>query len=335
MPNTMPTETSTMIEKRARGIAAPSVAAVVVTYNRKELLARCLNGILSQTRAVDRIIVVDNCSTDGTGEFLRERGFLENSVIDYTRLDENFGSAGGFHAGMKRGRDGGFEWLWVMDDDGLPFPDTLARLLDCPASISFRGCVILNSEDPARDLLTFGIETPAGAVHKQSELEQVENADGVVRGFLNPYNGMLISRPAIERIGLPTKGLFIWGDETEYFLRAKKADIQIGTVVGAKFLHPPDRMLWKRIKLGPLRFGLPYSEDPFRLYLIVRNQTYIALRYHGALSPKFLKLFSYALFFPNRSRLVLRAWLEGGTGRLKGNKVPIRLLAGRHETSRT
>lgn len=311
-----------------------SVAAIVVTYNRKELLAGCLDAILRQTRPVDRLIVVDNCSNDGTPEFLSDHGFLKKPVFDYVRLEENLGSAGGFHAGMERAYTQGFQWLWVMDDDGLPFADTLSRLLDCPDSIWFRGCVILNRDDPDRELLTFGIETPIGTVHRVSELDRLKGLNGLVPGFLNPYNGMLVSREAVERIGVPKKELFIWGDEVEYFLRAKKSGIQIATVLGARFLHPSDRMLWHRVKLGPASFGLPYSKDPFRLYLIVRNYTYMALRYHGPLSKKFLKLLCYPFFFPGRTGLIFRAWGEGATGRLKSGRV-VAGLFGRAVTSRT
>lgn len=48
------------------------VCAVIVTYNRKELLRECLKAVLGQTRPPDHILVVDNASTDGTLEMLRE-----------------------------------------------------------------------------------------------------------------------------------------------------------------------------------------------------------------------------------------------------------------------
>ncbi|RMG35011.1 MAG: glycosyltransferase, partial [Methanobacteriota archaeon] len=43
-----------------------NIAAVIVTFNRKEMLIRCLEGIFSQTRPVSAIFIIDNASTDGT-----------------------------------------------------------------------------------------------------------------------------------------------------------------------------------------------------------------------------------------------------------------------------
>lgn len=87
------------------------VAAVVVTYNRKELLRECLQALLNQTRPLDEIIVVDNASTDGTDQMIPE----EFPQITHVRLPENIGGAGGFHEGMKLAYEKGHDWIWVMD----------------------------------------------------------------------------------------------------------------------------------------------------------------------------------------------------------------------------
>ena len=51
------------------------VAAVVVTYNRKELLMECLEALLRQTRPLQAIYIIDNASTDGTPELLHREGY--------------------------------------------------------------------------------------------------------------------------------------------------------------------------------------------------------------------------------------------------------------------
>ncbi len=109
-----------MISEVSPAAGNDTVAAVLVTYNRKEFLSECLDGLLHQTRPVDRIILIDNASTDGTPEFLKQRGYLGNPVIDYVQMPDNTGGAGGFHEGVKRGYYAGYRWLWLMDDDVEP-----------------------------------------------------------------------------------------------------------------------------------------------------------------------------------------------------------------------
>ena len=92
--------------------------AVVVTWNRRLLLEQCLQALMSQTRACDRVLVVDNASDDGTAERLAAWG----DRITVLRLDRNTGGAGGFNAGVRAAVQGGADRIWLMDDDVLPEP---------------------------------------------------------------------------------------------------------------------------------------------------------------------------------------------------------------------
>ena len=72
------------------------VVAVIVTFNRKRLLLENVQRLLSQTINIHKIIIVDNCSTDGTKEYLNKNGILDNKNIYYHILEKNIGGAGGF-----------------------------------------------------------------------------------------------------------------------------------------------------------------------------------------------------------------------------------------------
>ncbi len=95
-------------------------AAVVVTYNRKDLLVKNLEAVFGQTVLPDAVYVIDNHSSDGTGEHLRSLGYLDNSRIRYVYKDENTGGAGGFEYGTRIAYEAGYDWIWLMDDDGRP-----------------------------------------------------------------------------------------------------------------------------------------------------------------------------------------------------------------------
>ena len=110
------------------------IAAVVVTYNRKEQLLDCLNAIANQTFKPAKVFIIDNASSDGTEEMIAEHGYNNQLVRDilfvYVRLKENVGGAGGFYTGIKMAYEDetNFDAVWVMDDDGIPDSEQLNYL---------------------------------------------------------------------------------------------------------------------------------------------------------------------------------------------------------------
>src|SRR3989339_336534 len=98
------------------------IAAVVVTFNRLTLLQECIESLRNQTHTLDEIIIVNNSSTDGTLEWL-------NAQKDLTVItQENSGSAGGQHTGIKTAYEKGYDWIWCMDDDAEPELNALEEL---------------------------------------------------------------------------------------------------------------------------------------------------------------------------------------------------------------
>jgi rhamnopyranosyl-N-acetylglucosaminyl-diphospho-decaprenol beta-1,3/1,4-galactofuranosyltransferase len=195
-----------------------SVAAVLVTFNRKELLCECLDALLKQTSPLGRIVLIDNASTDGTPELLLERGYADKEVLDYVRLPVNSGGAGGFHEGVKRAYNAGFEWLWLMDDDVEPMPDALSRMLShANVSSCIQGCKVFSDG-------------------QSEEWERWANIDGAGRRIPSPqpynneyieaqtgcFEGMLIRRQIVSKIGFPDKRFFVGGDDVAYGYMASK-----------------------------------------------------------------------------------------------------------------
>ena len=112
-----------------------TTAAVIVTYNRRALLKECLSAVLSQTAACD-VLIIDNHSTDGTGEMVKELMASREETPDrderditYLNTGKNLGGSGGFSYGMKEAVKRGYKYLWIMDDDCVPERDCLEKLL--------------------------------------------------------------------------------------------------------------------------------------------------------------------------------------------------------------
>ncbi|GLV49414.1 hypothetical protein TJA_25160 [Thermus sp. LT1-2-5] len=209
------------------------VCAVIVTYNRKELLRECLQAVLSQTRPVDHVLVVDNASTDGTAEMLKE----EFPQVEVLRLPENQGGAGGFHEGMKRAYELGYEWIWVMDDDTFPESSTLEGLLRgarqygidviSPLAVSLENPEELSFPRKMGALYTFRVDAVGG--------------DSILWGEHTLFLGVLISRRAVNQVGLPDPRLFIRGDELEYSLRISRVGLRKAILPWVRVTHPGTR----------------------------------------------------------------------------------------------
>jgi len=101
------------------------IAAIVVTYNRLEYLKKCIAALKNQSHPIDKIIVIDNSSDDGTWEYLQSQEYVE------AIRQRNCGGAGGFFAGIKHAYLAGYDLIWCMDDDNEPEQNSLKHLLEC------------------------------------------------------------------------------------------------------------------------------------------------------------------------------------------------------------
>ncbi len=245
------------------------LAAVIVTYNRKELLSNNIRMLLKQTRPFDRIFIVDNCSTDGTPEYLARQGWLDNPPFVYIKTPSNIGGAGGFYTGTKAAFDAGADWIILMDDDGMPADEyTFERLLHAAESFHAENPkLFVNALVQQEDMLSFKMG------NKYTVAQALDAAaDGLLDDEANPFNGTLVSRELVAEIGYPNPDFFIKGDEVNYKHRDFDADARVVTVVDSRYIHPrPDTH--ERIVLGK---KVPFFvEAPWKEYYAARNFTYM------------------------------------------------------------
>lgn len=244
------------------------VAVVVVTHNRAHLLEHMLAGLAAQTRTPDEVIVVDNASADHTREVL-ERTPLLNQVA--LHLTDNLGGAGGFHLGLQRAYEQGFDRIWLMDDDVVPAPDCLETLLahDAP-------CLMAVREDARGRLVEkaavrFDLRNPLAIRPKTASVESVY-ADRAAMPATVPievvaFEGFLVRRDVVAAIGLPDPGFFIFYDDAEYAIRARRAGFGILAVRDAVLVRQLD-------------FDQQHALDSWKGYYMYRNLFVVHFR-HG------------------------------------------------------
>lgn len=280
----------------------PKVAVIIVTYNRRELLCQCLEKISQQSLPVNKIIVVDNASIDNSESYIRNLGWFEKSPLQWLRLSENEGGAGGFHNGLNEALATECQFIWLMDDDGYPEKGCLEKLLSTVTSNEIVGPIVLNSRNTTE--LSFAFRKPGTNLVLNTEKEVLNLYGEVCEDILFPFNGTLLSQDTIIKIGLPKKEYFIWGDETEYILRAKKFGLSVRTINSARFYHPRSAGI-----CSPMFFGLMKFTDggsDLKRYCFVRNNLRNMLDYSGWLRSLafFTKVFwFYAFTKPNLRNL--------------------------------
>jgi rhamnopyranosyl-N-acetylglucosaminyl-diphospho-decaprenol beta-1,3/1,4-galactofuranosyltransferase len=295
--------------------ARPRVCAVVVTFNRPLLLRRCLEALRAQTRMVDTVLVVDNASTDNTREML----LSEFSWCELMLLPSNEGGSGGFHAGVKAAFEQGYEWIWLMDDDGAPAPDCLEALFAANRGEDdeARGGTVLVPVQRDSTGLFYGFAfwrfgevqiTPQILELHESGAKDTFSVVPRRRAPVFRFVGPLLSRRVIERVGLPRADYFIWFDDIEFALRVyKRGKTQVRFVPGALFHHDFRAVVREVTRWGKTRVR-PFQPS-WKLYYLARNQLYSLRKNHHPLGD-----FVHFLF-PNQLRGMIGELLFDPDGR--------------------
>jgi GT2 family glycosyltransferase len=233
------------------------VACIVVTRDRRDLLRQCLQAIAAQTRPADEVFVVDNVSSDGTPDMVRE----EFPGVEVLEQAENLACAGGYGNGMLAARAAGADWIWLLDDDTNPTTTALEELL--AATTPPDGL-------PAPSLLAGRVDWTDGNPHPMNQvIVRRRDTDGLVAaagaGLLPlrscTYVSLLVEGGVLDRHGPPLVPFFFQGDDMEWTARVLRsehgyyvpgsvvvhetASAHDYTVDGFKFFHHLRNTIWQ------------------------------------------------------------------------------------------
>lgn len=274
-----------------------SVCAVVVTYNRKNLLLECLEALRRQTRPIQAMYIIDNFSSDGTPQLLLENQYIselppdnlqepwekEFSItnltdgqtikVHYVRMHENTGGAGGFHEGVKRGYEKGYDWLWLMDDDAEPKNDALEILL----KNTNKNLVLAN--------LKIGIDNKPQFNHRgwnklctlsfkviQQISDEILKMKSVEIDHCS-FVGFFINKKVVKEFGFPNKEFFIYYDDVEYSFRISKK-YKILLVTESIIYHKDANKKANESRLNKRNIKVDYRLFWLK-YFFIRNLVYL------------------------------------------------------------
>jgi rhamnopyranosyl-N-acetylglucosaminyl-diphospho-decaprenol beta-1,3/1,4-galactofuranosyltransferase len=239
-----------------------TVAAVVITFQRRDMLRRTLEGLTGQERPVDEIVVIDNATTDGTAAMLAE----EFPHVTHFRMEDNIGPAGALAVGFEYVHAKGHRWAWTHSDDVLPKPEALKTLLATAEQLG----------DDRLGLLCCWFEPLStnyfhnGALWKGRVVQQPWPPVGSppYPTDVMTFKGALISMAMVSEIGVPVGDYFLMMEEYEYCLRAIRA--------GFRHYALPVELL------VPLEPEPPGRYPPWRGYYQVRNHLAMVLERRSA-----------------------------------------------------
>jgi rhamnopyranosyl-N-acetylglucosaminyl-diphospho-decaprenol beta-1,3/1,4-galactofuranosyltransferase len=291
---------------RVAGVTAPlRVVAVVVAWNRRELLTECLAALEAQTRRVDAIVVVDNASTDGSADAAKQTA----DRADIVRMERNTGGAGGFTVGLHRALTAhAADVIWLMDDDTVPTPTALEELVaaftrpGAPAVLACSRVVWTDGSDHP-------MNTPRPDPFASARTRERLAAEGLVPVRSASFVSMAVTADRVREVGLPIVDYFLWNDDFEFstrVLRGQRGVAVLGSVV---------RHLTKRR-------GATDDDPGERFYFEVRNKLWMFRLSTGLTGREKLVYGASSLlrwvrtFAKSRSRRVLlsafaRGWKDG------------------------
>jgi GT2 family glycosyltransferase len=250
----------------ARPPSAASVVAVVVTWDRRDLLVETLAALEAQTLRAGQVVVVDNACTDGTTELLRE----QYAHLEVVHLTANTGGAGGFAAGIERALTLDPELVWLLDDDTVPTATAAERLVAAwstyPSGAS-RPAVLAS-----RVVWTDGRDHPMNTPRARPGSTAAERAAAASVGCVPIRSASFVSVmcdvEAVRERGLPIADYFLWNDDFEYSTRLIRGGVGLG-VPGSVVVHKTRA------------FGSTDVDPGERFFYEVRNKVWLFTRSRG------------------------------------------------------
>jgi rhamnopyranosyl-N-acetylglucosaminyl-diphospho-decaprenol beta-1,3/1,4-galactofuranosyltransferase len=228
------------VEATDLDLGRPRVAAIIITRDRIADLKRCVDAVAAQTFPIAATVVVDNASSDGTRDWLDE----QENVTAIHQGDE--GAAGAMYTGIGYAFEQGFDAMWLLDDDALPEPNALERLVAAPANDGSNvvGSVVVSVADP--EVLSFPVpkvSTYSSFFDYHRELtdrvaDLRDGSDELGYAWAMFTNSILLPRDVVANIGLPKREFYMGGEEVEYLYRVRSHGYGTYLVLDSICRHP-------------------------------------------------------------------------------------------------
>jgi GT2 family glycosyltransferase len=258
-------------------MSLPLVVTVILNTNRREDTLACLDSLQASSYPQNKIIVLDNNSSDGSVEAIQDQ-FPQVQIIS---LEENLGYAGNNNVGVEFAVNQGADWVFVLNEDTILDPECISRLVEVGESdpnIGIVGPMVYHHDEP--DV----IQSAGGMLGPYWESVHLAKNEKDTGQFVGPHLvewisgcAIMVKRAAIDQVGMIDQRFFYYWEETEWCLRIGKA--------GWRIVHVPGAKIWHK---GVQR---DYHPKPSVTYYSTRNRLLMLAKHHAP-----LRVWIYALF---------------------------------------
>lgn len=233
-----------------------TVTAVIPLYNGRPLLAKLLASLASQTRPFDRILVVDNGSTDGAPDLARAQGC---TVLP---LGHNMGFAAAVNHGWQAASS---DWIAILNSDVELSPTWLQTCLNAKGNAAFLTGKLLQTSNPALLDGTYDLLSRAGCAWRAGN-GQPDSPTQITPITLAPATACLYRRSVLVQLQGFDESFGSYLEDVDLGLRAARAGFSGLYVPAAIATH-----------VGSATFG---SWNPRVVRLISRNQLLLIARHY-------------------------------------------------------
>ena len=193
------------------------VTAVVVTYNRKQLLKECISGLLGQnTQAQLEILIIDNASNDGTRDYIDD--LVDGNTVRYINTGNNLGGAGGFEYGIRAAVKDNCDYIWIMDDDTIPSETALEELVNAAKELAPFGFLSSKALWTDGSICTMNVQRKD--IARKLPLSAFDKR--IIPVQYATFVSLFFTKEIVLEAGAPIGEFFIWGDDWEYTRRLSK-----------------------------------------------------------------------------------------------------------------
>ena len=213
-----------------------------------------------------------------------------------------------------------------MDDDGRPAnEDTISILYDTACRcykknpLLFLNALVVGDSETGE--LSFGLDK----FKKRDDVVRRAKS-GLFKKFVNPFNGTVISKELVSKIGYPNKELFIRGEEVDYNRRAEKAGAFVATIVESIYYHPKTEVNYFHLFGKECMMGVVNS--PWKMYYLTRNRIYVLkrekqysriIKYMAVL---FVSILRFDKYKRKSTKMMLKGFADALTGKLGKRVLP-------------